>query len=66
LYRDEVYNEHTSNKGVCEVNVALCRQGAPGTVALRYIGHQTRFENLSYSWSPDLVVVKKRGLAEFL
>jgi replicative DNA helicase len=66
LYRDEVYNQHTSDKGLCEVNVALCRQGAPGTVALRYVGEQTRFENLSFSWSPNVAVAKKRGLAEYL
>jgi replicative DNA helicase len=66
LYRDEVYNEYSSDRGLCEVNVSLCRQGAPGTVALRYVGEQTRFENLSYSWSPSAAAVKKRGLAEYL
>lgn len=47
LYRDEVYNEHSLDKGICEVNVGLIRQGEPGTVGLAYIGHQTRFENLA-------------------
>lgn len=47
LYRDEVYNEHSIDKGICEVNVGLIRQGEPGTVGLAYIGHQTRFENLA-------------------
>src|SRR5690606_28562710 len=27
LYRDEVYNEHSQDKGICEVNVGLIRQG---------------------------------------
>lgn len=47
LYRDEVYNENSMDKGICEVNVGLIRQGEPGTVGLAYIGHQTRFENLA-------------------
>lgn len=48
LYRDEVYHEHSMDKGICEVNVGLIRQGEPGTVGLAYIGHQTRFESLAY------------------
>lgn len=51
LYRDEVYNLDSLDKGTCEVNVALCRQGAPGLVALTYIGEQTRFEN-HLKWIP--------------
>lgn len=47
LYRDEVYNEHSKDKGICEVNVGLIRQGEPGTVGLVYVGHQTRFENMA-------------------
>lgn len=47
LYRDEAYNENSPDKGICEVNVGLIRQGEPGTVGLAYIGHQTRFENLA-------------------
>lgn len=48
LYRDEVYNEHSRDKGICEVNVGLIRQGEPGTVGLAYIGRQTRFESLEH------------------
>lgn len=53
LYRDEVYNPDSMDKGVCEVNVALSRQGAPGVVALTYIGEFTKFENLTRSWHPE-------------
>jgi replicative DNA helicase len=52
LYRDEVYNADSRDKGICEVDVALNRQGASGRVALVYIGEQTRFETLARSWSP--------------
>lgn len=67
LYRDEVYNPDTRDIGLCEVDVALCRQGAPGRVALTYIGEQTRFESLSQPWyGPTKAPEKKRGLAAAL
>jgi len=53
LYRDEVYNEHSPDQGICEVNCEKLRQGRPGRVALAYIGEQTRFEDLGRRWSPD-------------
>jgi replicative DNA helicase len=52
LYRDEVYNPDSQDKGICEVDVALNRQGSPGRVALVYIGEQVRFENYGRPWSP--------------
>lgn len=48
LYRDEVYNEQSRDRGICEVNVGLIRQGEPGTVGLSYHGAQTRFESLDH------------------
>jgi replicative DNA helicase len=69
LYRDEVYNPDTHDVGLCEVDVALCRQGAPGRVALSYIGEQTRFESLGQAWhgprAPDKQQ-QRRGLAAAL
>lgn len=53
LYRDEVYNPDSSDKGICEVITAKQRQGSPGIVALSYIANQTRFENLSREWQPQ-------------
>ena len=47
LYRDEIYNPDSQDKGVCEVHTAKQRQGEPGTVGLAYIGNQTRFEDLA-------------------
>jgi replicative DNA helicase len=67
LYRDEVYNPDTRDVGICEVDVALCRQGAPGRVALTYVGEQTRFESLSQPWyGPAKAPEKRRGLAAAL
>lgn len=52
LYRDEYYDPSTPDKGLLEANVALCRQGAPGTAYLNYIGDQTRVENTPMGWMP--------------
>lgn len=53
LYRDELYNPDSRDKGVCEVITTKQRQGEPGTVGLAYIGNQTRFEDLTYGWKPQ-------------
>jgi replicative DNA helicase len=52
LYRDEIYNPDSRDKGVCEVHCCKQRQGEPGVVALAYIASQTRFEDLSFRWQP--------------
>jgi replicative DNA helicase len=52
LYRDEVYNQDSPEKGICEVISVKQRQGQPGTIALGYVGEQTRFEDLSHRWYP--------------
>lgn len=45
IYRDEVYNEDTPEKGVAEVIVGKHRNGPIGTVRLSFLGRFTRFEN---------------------
>lgn len=50
LYRDEVYNENSPDRGICEVNVGLNRQGEPGRVGLSFIAHESRFESLAVGW----------------
>lgn len=52
LYRDEVYNPDTKDKGVCEIIAAKLRQGEIGTVPLTYIGSETRFESYGGPWLP--------------
>jgi replicative DNA helicase len=62
LYRDEVYDPNTRDKGICEVISVKQRQGEPGTVALNYIGSQTRFEDLQYPWRPqEAELAPKKG-----
>lgn len=55
VYRDEVYNPDSPERGTAEINVGLIRQGSPGRVSLAYIGPQTRFENLAPGWRPASV-----------
>ena len=47
IYRDEVYNEDTEDKGVAEIIIGKQRQGSIGTVRLAFIGKYTRFDDLA-------------------
>ncbi len=47
IYRDEVYNEDTEDRGTAEIIVAKHRGGPTGTVRLAFLGEYTRFENLA-------------------
>ena len=47
IYRDEVYNPETADKGVAEVIVGKQRNGPIGTVRLAFQGEYTRFESLA-------------------
>jgi replicative DNA helicase len=68
LYRDEVYNPDSQDKGICEIIIGKQRQGSIGMVGLAYIGEQTRFEDLTRSWQPsEPKAYKQRGsLADHL
>ena len=45
IYRDEVYNEDTEQKGTAEIIIGKQRNGPIGTVRLTFLGEYTRFEN---------------------
>jgi replicative DNA helicase len=50
LYRDELWNEDSPDRGICEWISVKQRQGQPGYVGMKYIGAQTRFEDTAYRW----------------
>ncbi|HZV62772.1 MAG TPA: replicative DNA helicase [Methylophilaceae bacterium] len=47
IYRDEVYNPDTPDKGTAEIIIAKQRNGPVGRVRLTFLGEHTRFENFA-------------------
>lgn len=45
IYRDEVYNPDSPDKGTAELIIGKHRNGPTGTVRMTFIGESTRFEN---------------------
>ncbi|MCK5336407.1 MAG: replicative DNA helicase, partial [Gammaproteobacteria bacterium] len=45
IYRDEVYNEDSEQKGTAEIIIAKQRNGPIGKCRLTFLGKYTRFEN---------------------
>jgi replicative DNA helicase len=45
IYRDEVYNSESDDKGTAEIIIGKQRNGPIGTVRLTFLGQYTRFEN---------------------
>lgn len=50
IYRDEVYNPESPDKGIAEIIIAKQRNGPIGAVRLTFLGKYTRFEN----FTPDM------------
>ena len=53
IYRDEVYNPDTSDKGIAEIIIGKQRNGPIGRVNLRFGGEFTRFDNLARGAGPQ-------------
>ena len=49
IYRDEVYNKESQDKGVAEIIIAKQRTGPTGAVRVAFSGEYTRFDNLEES-----------------
>lgn len=47
IYRDEVYNEDSADKGTAEIILAKHRNGPIGKVRLTFLGQFTRFDNFA-------------------
>lgn len=54
IYRDEVYDPNTPDKGIAELIVGKQRNGPIGFSRLAFLNSYTRFENLAYEPAPDL------------
>lgn len=52
IYREEVYDEATNQRGVAELHVAKQRNGPLGVVPVRFDAPTTRFMNLSNAEAP--------------
>jgi replicative DNA helicase len=50
IYRDEVYNPESPDKGTAEIIIGKQRNGPIGSVRLTFLGQYTRFEN----FAPDV------------
>ncbi len=46
IYREEVYDQNTTRRGVADIIIAKQRNGPIGEVQLTFLGEYTRFENL--------------------
>ena len=54
IYRDEVYNPDSADKGTAEIIIGKQRNGPIGRVRLTFIGENTRFENFANAgYMPD-------------
>ncbi|MEJ2132842.1 MAG: DnaB-like helicase C-terminal domain-containing protein, partial [Gammaproteobacteria bacterium] len=49
IYRDEVYDENSADKGIAEIIIGKQRNGPIGTVRLAFRGKLTKFESLEQS-----------------
>ena len=58
IYRDEVYNEDSADKGLAEIIIGKQRNGPIGMVKLKFTPNLTKFENTddndSYGYGPDM------------
>ncbi|NML28572.1 replicative DNA helicase [Zoogloea dura] len=45
IYRDEIYNPDSPDKGMAELIISKHRNGSTGTVRMTFLGEFTRFEN---------------------
>ena len=54
LYRDEVYNADSPDRGTAEVIVSKHRSGPNGVARLAFVAHCTRFDNLGGGGRPEV------------
>jgi replicative DNA helicase len=47
IYREEVYEQNTTRKGIADIIIAKQRNGPTGEVQLTFLGQYTKFENFA-------------------
>ena len=47
IYRDEIYNPESSDRGTAEIIVSKHRNGPTGVTQLAFLDHYTRFANMA-------------------
>jgi replicative DNA helicase len=52
IYRDEVYDADSPDKGIAEIIISKHRNGATNTVRLAFLGHLATFANLARTTRP--------------
>jgi replicative DNA helicase len=55
IYRDEVYEPNSKDKGIAELIIVKQRNGPLGTVKAAFLGQFTRFENLARGYEDGYV-----------
>ncbi len=53
IYRDEVYNKDSDQKGTAEIIISKQRNGPIGSIRLSFLGEHTRFENFASGHSGE-------------
>ena len=53
IYRDEVYNEESADKGTAEIIIGKQRNGPIGMCRLSFQDKYTRFDNLAHDFQPN-------------
>ena len=59
IYRDEIYNTESPDKGKAEIIIAKHRNGPIGKVILTFRGQYTRFDNFSHEHVPQRIMFNK-------
>lgn len=64
VYRDEIYNSDSPDKGTVEIIIGKNRQGEPGAVRMSFQGEFSNFADLAHNWTPASQIKKRRGFSD--
>ena len=55
IYRDEVYDEDSPDKGTAEIIIAKHRNGPTGEIDLHFVAKTAKFEDIAITGEPSLL-----------